>query len=326
MLTFEEIAGEALKGELEGVDEAIRLALHSSDGVFGRMTGHVEKSGGKRLRPALLLLASRVFKHDPARAIPLSAAVELLHWATLIHDDVIDDAELRRGRPSVNAMWGNKASIIYGDFLFSTAIGLVLRDGDVGIHRLLAKTIQKIIEGQGRQMSRRKDAGLRPADYLEIAGLKTAELFAAACRVGAIVGGAGDGEMRRLDGFGRNLGLAFQLVDDALDFTSSEDELGKPVVKDIVNGDVTLPVLLLIERAVPEDARFVENLITDGLPDEGKLRRLLALVRRYGTAERTVEIAWEKAGVAEREIASLGGGEAADSLLKVLKFAVDRRS
>jgi len=230
------------------VDGAMREQLSATSEAVGLLGDHVLSSGGKRMRPALLLLAADLCGYTGPRRVHVAAAVELLHTATLLHDDVVDVSERRRGQPSANAIWGNRRAVLAGDFFYARASSMIVEDGDIDILWIFANTIRSMAEGELLQLERSFDPSVTEAHYFRVIERKSAVLLSAACEAGAILGGVTRAERRRLAEYGRELGLAFQLRDDALDYEDREADLGKRPYDDLREGKVTLPLLLALKR------------------------------------------------------------------------------
>lgn len=280
-LTAKEIF-DLVHQDLRKVEEAFRLESIASEDAVTRIASHLQKSGGKRMRPTLVLLTSKLFPgRDPAASVQLAAVVELIHTATLIHDDVIDEADTRRGDASSNAVWGNQTSVLAGDWLYMQSFQIALRLRDFHLLDLLISLTQKMVEGEllqarliGRMVERQ--------EYLELVDRKTASLFSACARLGAIAGNATEEEETRLGHFAWNLGMAFQLIDDVLDFTATEDVLGKPVGSDLREGKITLPLLVALEQASPTERADVEQVLADRSYDRVPFQRILDIIDAHG--------------------------------------------
>ena len=245
-----------LKGDLERVNRLILERMRSPVALIPQLAGHLVAGGGKRLRPMLTLGCARMCGYRGDRHIALAAAVEFIHTATLLHDDVVDDSDLRRGRDTANAIWGNKPAVLVGDFLFSRSFELMVADGSLRVLEILSRASAVIAEGEVMQLMTTGNTATTEADYLVVIQSKTAELFAAASRIGAVLAGRPFDEEEALDRFGRNLGMAFQLVDDLLDFSAHQAELGKSIGDDFRDGKMTLPVLLAYARGDDEERGF----------------------------------------------------------------------
>src|SRR5271163_4479232 len=278
---------DLIHDDLERVEEEIKLETVASVEVVTNIGRYLQAAGGKRLRPALLLLASKLTGEGGASAIRLGAVVEILHAATLVHDDVIDDARTRRGRPSTNVQWGNHTSVLAGDWLYMQAFQVALRERNFHVLDLLIGLTQMMVEGELIQLDRIGRIGLTEADCMELADRKTACLFSACARLGAVSAGASTELEEKLGEFAWNLGMAFQLIDDMLDFTSREQTLGKPVGGDLKEGKVTLPLVYALENATPSERRQVEMVLGDRTYDSTSFSEIYSMVERRGGIQRT---------------------------------------
>ena len=239
----------------------MREQLVSESELVAAIGQHVLSSGGKRIRPVLLFLAAELCGYTGPRCVQVAAAVELLHTATLLHDDVVDLSQLRRGRPSANAVWGNRRAVLVGDFFYARASSMIVEDGDPDILWVFADTIRQMAEGELLQLQRSFDPSVTEAHYYRVIDRKSAALLSAACEAGSILGGVTRAERRRLAEFGRELGLAFQLRDDALDYEAGEAALGKSRYADLREGKVTLPVLLALKRCTHAERDAVAEVL-----------------------------------------------------------------
>ena len=234
---------DLVREDLDKVEREIGLESISSTDAVTYIGQYLQSGGGKRLRPVLVLLSGKLFSETSPALIRMAAVVEMIHTATLVHDDVIDIAKTRRGRPSVNVVWGNHTSVLAGDWLYMQAFQVALRERSFPVLDLLISLTQMMVEGELLQLDRIGKIGVTEADYMELVDRKTASLFSACAKLGAIVAGASDADEARLGEYAWNLGIAFQLIDDILDFTSREKILGKPVGNDLREGKVTLPLI-----------------------------------------------------------------------------------
>jgi octaprenyl-diphosphate synthase len=326
---------------LAQVERAMREQLASDQALVGLIGDHVLGGGGKRLRPALLLLASELCGYTGPRRVQVAAAVELLHTATLLHDDVVDLAQLRRGRPAANVVWGNRRAVLVGDFLYARASQMIVEDGDLEILWIFSNTIKLMAEGELLQLERSFDPTVTEQHYYGVIDRKSAELISAACDAGAILGGVTRAERRRLADFGRQLGLAFQLRDDALDYSAAAADLGKRPCADVREGKVTLPLLLALKRCTAAEREQAETLIktagrraaalsAEGLVDpeqvlsEEDLEPVVELVRRYRGVEDTDRRAREHVERACAAVAPFADGPAKRALHEAAEFAVAR--
>lgn len=245
-----------IREDLVQVDEVIRRRLHSEVALVRAVGEYIVEAGGKRLRPALLLLSARALGAKGPVVHELAAVIEFIHTATLLHDDVVDGSDLRRGRRTANIIWGNPASVLVGDFLFSRSFELMVEDGSLKVLKILSNASAVIAEGEVNQLTAQRQVNTGEDKYLDIIGAKTAALFAAACRISAVVAERDETTEEALDSYGRNLGIAFQLVDDAIDYASDAETMGKGVGDDFRDGKVTLPVILAHARGSAEDRAF----------------------------------------------------------------------
>jgi len=272
---------ELVSGDLQKVEREIaRECMASVDSVTS-IGKYLQSSGGKRLRPMLLLLTSKLVGAANDKSIRLAAVVEMIHTATLVHDDVIDVAETRRGKPSTNVIWGNHTCVLAGDWLYMQAFQVALRLRNFGVLDTLIALTQLMVEGELIQLGRIGKIDVTEADYMELVDRKTASLFSACTRLGAMVGTEDESVESKLADFGWNLGMAFQLVDDVLDFTSREAVLGKPVGNDLREGKVTLPLIYALEDASNEERRLVETVLRDEGYDRVPFGRILDAIQRH---------------------------------------------
>ncbi|MCK8786634.1 polyprenyl synthetase family protein [Roseomonas sp. NAR14] len=282
-----------LRPDLEACNRLIVERMQSPVALIPQVAAHIVAAGGKRLRPLLTLAASRLCGYPGTEAggtrhVALAACVEFIHTATLLHDDVVDESALRRGRASANALFGNKPSVLVGDFLFARAFQLMTDDGSLEVLSILARASATIAEGEVLQLVTANDTATTEAQYLEVIDGKTAALFAAATRVGAVLAERPAAEAEALDRYGRSLGVAFQLVDDALDYSAVEAELGKTVGDDFREGKITLPVLLAFERGDESERGFWRRTLEAQEQREGDLGQAIALMQRHGALADTV--------------------------------------
>lgn len=312
--------------KLEATEEVFRSSL-ASDVPFIEEAGvYLADGGGKRVRPALLLLASRLLGHDGLEEVTYAAVVELIHTATLIHDDVIDHADLRRGRTTVNRLWGNHKTVLLGDWIYTLAMGKALSHGRVEvIDRLVGATL-RMTEGELLALERLGRPELTRDEYFSIIERKTAHLFAAACSVPALIPPARPEADRVLSRYGEALGTCFQLVDDLLDFAGREEELGKPVLSDLKEGKLTLPLILLLPRVGAGRRRLVERVLEDRDFVRVAPEEILELVRAEGTLDEVGELARAYADRARRELDALPACAAREALELAPDFVLYRRS
>src|SRR6266446_2956561 len=280
---------ELLRDDLVLVEKEIHRESVASVDAITAIGQYLQEAGGKRLRPSLLLLSSKLIGDGGESAIRLGAVVEMIHAATLVHDDVIDAAETRRGRPSTNVQWGNHTCVLAGDWLYMQAFQIAVRERNFHILDLLIGLTQMMVEGELLQLERIGRIDVTEADCMVLVDRKTACLFSVCAKLGALVAGADSQTEERLGEYAWNLGMAFQLVDDVLDFTAREKTLGKPVGGDLREGKVTLPLVYALERAPAEERRMVERVLADRHYENVPLRQILALIDKYQGIERVRE-------------------------------------
>ncbi len=304
------------------------LRTHSNSGVslVGDINQYVHESGGKRLRPAILLLASRLCGYQGAPAIKLGVVVELIHVATLVHDDIIDNASLRRGRPSVNNVWGNSITVLMGDWLYMTSFRLALDLQDFRILQLLIDITRKMVEGELLQLDQNGRSDISVTQQLEICHRKTAYLFGGCGRLGGILGKVGPELEQKIEQYGCSLGMAFQLIDDLLDYTSTESVLGKPVLKDLEEGRVTLPITYLMQRATAREKKFVSAVIRNKDFTSENKRKIIELVNAYETGDELKQLAEKYAADAKDCLAGFPDSVYRDALLRIPDFVTTRES
>ena len=281
---------DLVREDLACVEKAIDVDSIASVDTVTTIGRYLQKSGGKRLRPALLLLCARFASGESRKpAIQLGAVVEMIHAATLVHDDVIDMAQTRRGRPSANVQWGNHTCVLAGDWLYMQAFQVALRERNFHVLDLLISLTQMMVEGELIQLDRIGKIDISEADCMEVADRKTACLFSACAKLGAVAGGADTAAEDKLGEFAWNLGMAFQMVDDLLDFTSREQTLGKPVGGDLKEGKVTLPLIYALEKATPVEREMVAAVLRDRNYDAVPFEAIYAMIERHGGIQRTRE-------------------------------------
>src|SRR5579885_2959938 len=322
-LTAREIF-DLIHDDLVAVERRISAESVASVDAVTAIGQYLQSSGGKRLRPALLLISAKLAGRTNASAIHLGAVVEMIHAATLVHDDVIDAAETRRGRPSSNMKWGNHTCVLAGDWLYMQAFQIALRERDFQILDLLISLTQMMVEGELLQLERIGKIGITEADCMELVDRKTACLFSVCARLGAITGGAKPEAQEKLGEYAWNLGMAFQLVDDVLDFTAREKTRGKPVGGDLREGKVTLPLVYALECATPAERRLVETILDRRSYDEVPFSRILALLEKYRAIERARERAEAFTRKARQIISEFPESPYQRALLAVTELVTER--
>ena len=310
--------------DMEAVNRAIVERMQSPVPLVSQLAGHIVAAGGKRLRPMITLAAARMCGYGGDRHVGLAACVELIHTATLLHDDVVDESDLRRGAATANAVWGNQASVLVGDFLFSRAFELMVADASLEVLAILSEASSVIAEGEVLQLMTANDIDTGEEDYLDVVRAKTAKLFAAAAEIGAVVADRPDAERAALRRFGHNLGMAFQLVDDVLDYSAQQATLGKTVGDDFREGKITLPVVYAVRAADADGKAFWRRTLEDQAQKKGDLKRAIALLERGGALRATLERARHYAAKARAALAGFPESEARLALADSVEFAVDR--
>ncbi len=308
--------------DMQAVDAVIRERLHSEVVLVRQVAEYIIQSGGKRLRPALVLLSAGALGYRGTHHHELGAVVEFIHTATLLHDDVVDESDLRRGHQTANAMFGNAASVLVGDFLYSRAFQMMVEIDDMRIMRVLSDATNVIAEGEVLQLMNCHDADLDEARYLQVIRFKTAKLFEAAAQLGAIVGGGSPEIERNMADFGMHLGTAFQLIDDVLDYSGAESETGKHLGDDLAEGKPTLPLIYVMRNGSAEQAACVRHAIENGGRDD--FPNVLAAIRATGALEHAERQATVEAELASAALAALPASQYKDSLLELCSFAVAR--
>ena len=272
----------ALIGEdLKNVELQFKKDLQSDVPLIRKVSEYVLSSGGKRIRPALLLLAAHLCGYQGNRHVPLASVIEFIHTATLLHDDVVDNANLRRGIASANTLWGNEASVLVGDFLFSKSFSLMVADGDLNVLRVISNATTIIAEGEVLQLVCTSDLDITEERYIEVVKCKTAILLSAACQAGAILGGAPPERETALRDFGMALGIAFQVVDDTLDYVASEEQFGKSIGHDLEEGKITLPLIHTLQRCTSAEREQIATIIDKEILDKEDFQAVFGMVHRY---------------------------------------------
>ena len=324
-----------LSPDLKLVEQYMGEQFGSASQLVALLGDHVLGSGGKRIRPALVLLAAELCGYSGPRRIHVAAAIELMHTASLLHDDVVDFSELRRGRPSANALWGNRRSVLAGDFLYARASTIITEDGNTDILWEFVNAIRSMSEGELLQLQRSFDAEITEAHYFSVIESKSAVLLSASCACGSILGGVTKAEQRKLTEFGRELGIAFQLRDDALDYESGEEVLGKRQYADLLEGKVTLPLLLTLKRCAPAEheaisavlkaaAHFAERDDGAASGEELDVSHVSELVLKYRGIEDTIRRAEKHVARAESAIAPFPDCRAKEDMLAAVRYSVSR--
>ena len=309
---------------MKKVDEEILLQANSGVHLIDDIGRYICSSGGKRIRPAILLLSAQMCGHDGPVGPRLGAVIEMIHTATLIHDDILDNAGVRRGRASVNAQWGNEITVLMGDWLYMTSFSTALGERNFKILDILIEATRKMIEGELIQLSFNGKAEITEEQHLDISTRKTAYLFSACSQIGGILGSVDDKKEELLRLYGMNIGLAFQLVDDVLDFTSNESTLGKPVGSDLNEGKLTLPLIYLMREGAAEHGELIRNALMNQTVCESSIQKIIQLVRDFHTADRVLAKANDYANKARECLRDFPPGSARDALMSIPDYIVER--
>jgi octaprenyl-diphosphate synthase len=308
--------------DLAAVDRTIAAHLHSDVALVNQVAEHIIHSGGKRLRPLLTLIGARAGGYQGKAHITLAAIVEFIHTATLLHDDVVDDSRLRRGQLTANAMFGNEASVLVGDFLYSRAFQLMVAAGSMRVMDIMADTTNAIAEGEVMQLLNCHDPDTTEQRYLRVIHAKTAKLFEAAARVGAVVAGSPPAVESALAAYGLHLGIAYQLVDDVLDYHGEAEAIGKNVGDDLAEGKPTLPLIHALRESNPEDRALIRNAIEQG--GLSHINEVIAAVERTGAIDYTADRARNEAARAREALVALPASTFRDALEALAMFAISR--
>jgi len=314
---------QLLAPDMAAVDAVIRARLHSEVVLVNQVGEYIVNSGGKRLRPALVLLAAQAFGYKGTHHHDLAAVVEFIHTATLLHDDVVDESDLRRGRETANALFGNAASVLVGDFLYSRAFQMMVGVGEMRVMAVLSDATNVIAEGEVLQLLNCHDADVDVANYMRVIHCKTAKLFEAAMRLGAILGRASPADEEAAAQYGMHLGTAFQLIDDVLDYSADESETGKHLGDDLAEGKPTLPLIHAMQHGTPEQAAVVRSAIEQGAVD--KLAEVQAIIHATGALEFTRRRALQEAETACAAISAFSDTQFKRALLELAHFAATRQ-
>jgi octaprenyl-diphosphate synthase len=313
---------DVIAADMRAVDAVIRGRLTSDVALVSEVAEYIVGSGGKRLRPALVILAAGAFGYQGVHHHQLAAVVEFIHTATLLHDDVVDASELRRGNPTANALFGNAASVLVGDFVYSRAFQMMVEVGSMRVMQVLAEATNVIAEGEVLQLMNCHNAAIDEHDYLQVIRYKTAKLFEAATRLGAIIAGASPAQEAALANYGVHLGTAFQLIDDVLDYSGDNKATGKNVGDDLAEGKATLPLIYAIKHGSPTEATLIRKAIEEG--GLAELQHVIAAIQRSGALDYTRRQAEAEARTASDALMVLPNSKSRDSLLQLANFAVTR--
>ena len=310
--------------DLLAVNALIVRRMESPVPLIPAISSHIVAAGGKRLRPVLTLAAARMCGYRGARHVALATCVEFIHTATLLHDDVVDESDLRRGLASANTLWGNQASVLVGDFLFSRAFQLMVEDGSLAVLDILSRTSSVIAEGEVMQLATTNDVETSETTYLEVIRAKTAQLFAAACRIGAVVAERPAVEESALEAYGLNLGIAFQLIDDVLDYSAKQATLGKTVGEDFADGNITLPVILAFRRGAGSERDFWRRTLQNRDQRDGDLDDAIRLMEKHDALADSVARARHYGAIARDTMGIFAEGPERQALVELIDFCIER--
>ncbi|MFQ5738450.1 MAG: polyprenyl synthetase family protein [Acidobacteriota bacterium] len=322
-LTKKDILG-LVREDLAAVEARVKDLTHSAIPLIDHINKYLHGSGGKRLRPAVLLLCSKLCGFEGKLAIELAGVVELIHAATLVHDDIIDHAHVRRGRPSVNSRWGNQITVLMGDWMYMTSFQIALQLRNLGVLDVLIEITRGMVESELIQLQKNGRTDVSAEEQMAICRGKTASLFSGCGRLAAMIAGAGPGAEEKLATYGLDLGITFQLTDDLLDYTSNQAVLGKPVLKDLEEGKVTLPIIYLLERADRGDRDFIREVVGNGDLSDVNKEKIIQLVRAYDTLTDVRNLAERHAAKARQCLHGFPDSIYREALLRIPELITSR--
>ena len=308
--------------DMEGVNASIRAQLHSDVVLIEQMGEYIVNSGGKRLRPVIAVLAARACGYEGDKHYLTAAIIEFIHTATLLHDDVVDSSELRRGKETANSIWGNEASVLVGDFIFSRAFEMMVQVGDMRVMDILSSTSNTIAEGEVLQLMNCNEPETTEEQYMQVIKCKTARLFGAAAQIGALLAGRSLQEEQSLEDYGKHLGTAFQLIDDVLDYRADSETMGKNVGDDLAEGKPTLPIIHALKNASAEQAKLLAKIIENG--DRDSLEFVMSVIKQTKALEYTENVALQEAEKAKQALKWLPNTEYKTALNSLAEFSVSR--
>ncbi len=322
-ISFEDIA-ELAKSDMRAVDKLISESLESDVSLVSQVSEYIVMSGGKRLRPLIVLLAARALGYEGEQHVRAAAIIEFIHTATLLHDDVVDSSSRRRGQDSANTVFGNQASVLVGDFLYSRAFQMMVNIGDMRVMQILADATNTIAAGEVMQLMNVHDPDTTEEDYRQVIYRKTARLFEAGSQIAAVMAGQDAATEESMLDYGRHLGTAFQLVDDALDYAASADELGKNIGDDLAEGKATLPLIYAMQKASDDDSKIIRDAILEGGLDQ--LDKITGIIESTGALKYTAAKARESADLAIASLAEIADSPFKRALVDIAELSVQRRS
>ncbi len=321
--SFDELTA-IVADDMKRVNQQILKRMESPVALIPQLAGHVISAGGKRLRPMLTLASAKLCGYHGERHVTLATCIEFIHTATLLHDDVVDESQLRRGLETANSVWGNQASVLVGDFLFSRSFELMVEDGSVKVMGILSSAAARLAEGEVMQLLTSNDTETSETAYLDVIKAKTAQLFAAACRLGAVVADRPKTEEEALDAFGMNLGVAFQLIDDVLDYSAKQATLGKTVGDDFREGKITLPVILAYRRGDDEERIFWQKTLGELEQTDADLEHAIGLMAKHGALDDSVERARHYGAIARDSLGIFPDSEIKEAMISLIDFCIER--
>jgi octaprenyl-diphosphate synthase len=321
--TFDDVA-ELSRSDMQAVDSLISASLQSDVALVSQVSEYIVMSGGKRLRPVIVLLASRAFGYSGEQHVRAAAIIEFIHTATLLHDDVVDSSSRRRGQDSANTVFGNQASVLVGDFLYSRAFQMMVDIDSMRVMQILADATNTIAAGEVMQLMNVHDPDTSEEAYYQVIYRKTARLFEAGAQIAAVLSGRSPAEEKTMMMYGQHLGTAFQLVDDALDFNASAEELGKNLGDDLAEGKATLPLIYAMQRGSADDRELIRNAILDGGLDQ--LDRITAIIESTGALQYTTRRAQEAADAAVASLADIPDSQYKQALIAIAELSIQRRN
>ena len=313
---------ELIAQDMEAVNDLIKKSLYSEVALVGELGNYLINSGGKRIRPALVLLSARACHYEGTQHHQVAAIIEFIHTATLLHDDVVDSSSMRRGKQTANAIWGNEASVLVGDFVYSRAFEMMVKVESMRVMEILAHATNTIAEGEVMQLLNIHNADTSIEHYLDVIHCKTAKLFEAGSELGALISGASEEEISAMARYGMHLGTAFQLVDDVLDYSSNADDIGKNIGDDLAEGKPTLPLIYTIQQGNPQQAQIVREAIEKGGLDN--IDAVMKAIKQTGAIQYTAELAREEAHKARQALDVFAASPEIDALLELADFSVER--
>jgi len=308
--------------DMDGVNASIRAQLHSDVVLIEQMGEYIISSGGKRLRPVIAVLSARACGYEGDKHHLVAAVIEFIHTATLLHDDVVDASELRRGKETANSIWGNEASVLVGDFIFSRSFEMMVQIGSMRIMEILSGTSNKIAEGEVLQLLNCNDPDTTEQKYMQVIQCKTAKLFSSAAQIGAVLAGRPESEELALEKYGMHLGTAFQIVDDVLDYRADSEAMGKNVGDDLAEGKPTLPLIYALSQGNDEQKSILREVIKEG--DRNKLEQVLTIISQTKALEYTEKMAFQEAENAKQALQCLPNSDYKTALLSLADFSVSR--